>query len=246
MEIEMLISIIENGNPKERINAAFELTKLGIFKKINVLVEGLRDKDWEIKSDAIFYLGKIGWYSALNKIGNVIEEESLNDLKNNAIYSLQVMGFPEGVPYIIGALTDSEFQIRDDARNALYRFFGNNILPFINPSEEEFIEDEEKKENAYTSDALEIKIWWANNEKLYTPGKAYFFGEPITPLNVFEKFLEEPFLNDAYLDQLEDITGEKFGKTSKEMIDFWGRWLNENDNKFIAGEKYFYGNKVEW
>ncbi|NER12065.1 hypothetical protein GWK08_01305 [Leptobacterium flavescens] len=242
--IESLLNTIKNGEPREKLSAVFELAKEGIFDKMNVLISALENKDWEVRGDAMYYLGRIGWLPALERIGKMIIEERMYDNKNNAIYSLQIMGFPEGVPHIIQQLTDDNFNIRDDARTALYRLFGDRIAHLIDRGEEQFEEDEAKRKEIYTQDAIDISVWWSNNEDRYQVGKSYFFGELINPKVIFDKILEEPDLSDAYLYQLEDLTGQKFEGSIKDILNQWSTWLSKNQDSFIDGEKYFNGNRV--
>lgn len=239
-----LRAIVQKGGPREKLKAVFELAKLGNFSKIDILIQSLKNKDWEIKTDAINFLGRIGWYPAINAIGEIIDKHNMYEINNVAIYALQNIGFPEGVAFLIEAIRDERFEVRNDARTALYRLFGDVMEDLIDPDDEEFIEEEDERDQKTNREALEISIWWSNNERKFKPNKAYFFGELSTPDKIFQKFKEEPELNDAYLDQLEDVTGQNFGNPSDKMIELWEGWLTRNNDKFIEGERYFFGHKL--
>ncbi|MCG8419046.1 MAG: HEAT repeat domain-containing protein [Proteobacteria bacterium] len=241
---EKLLGVIKNGDARDQVEAVFELAKEGDYQYIDLLVQALEDEDWEVRRDAAYYLGRIGWRSAVEKLGELIANDPMDDNKNVAIYAAQSTGFPSAAPLIIKGLEDENPEIRIDCRTALYRLFGDSIVLLLDPEEEELMEDSEDRRRAYLNNAEEIRAWWQATKDAYDHDKTYFMGQEATPALIFEEFKKAPNTNDAYLELLEDWTGQEVGEYSRKMLKLWDSWLSRHGSKFQKGKKYFYGKEL--
>jgi hypothetical protein len=245
-DIEELLDTINSGDVYDQVEAVFELAKLGNYQYIDLLLQALENDDWEVRADAAHYLGRIGWLPALEKLGELITDDAMDDNKNVAIYAAQAIGLPSAVPLIINGLRDENPDIRIDSRTALYRLLGDVILPLLDPEEEELMEDSEKREEIYLKNAEQIQAWWQSNKSVYDPDKVYFMGEEVTPNLLFKEFKKEPRVNGAYLELLQDYTGLDFGEYSKKMLELWESWLRDHAAIFQKGKRYFWGKAVQY
>lgn len=244
--VEKLFLILEQGSPRQKIEASFDLAKDGHFEGIPILIKYLESNDWEEKSRSAYYLGRIGWFPIFEKLGAIILNEKMYDVINSAVFAIQSIGFLEGVPFLLEGLKNQNFEVREDCRVALYWLLGNSVLALLNPDEEEFIEDDSEREEIYNQNASDIEAWWNEKKSMLEFRKSYFFGEKISPRLIFNKYQEAPFVNDAYLILLEDLTGMSFGKPSKKIIPPWEEYISRNSDKYEKGVKYFYGRKLEF
>jgi len=243
--LKNLFSSLKTGDDFDKIEAAFNLSKYGIWDGVDILIHNLRNKEWERRLDAINYLGRLGVFETIDELRIIALNDSMSVLRNEAIYALQAIGYAKVIPYIIDALQDGDFERRTDARTALYRLVGNKILPLLNPEEEEFIENDYQRESSYLRNAGEIKDWWSIKKNSFIEGKTYCFGELAHPkvlIQVIEN--SEPELCDSYFRQLEDWTGQNFGEPSKKTLNEWKAWCKKSEGSYIEGERYFYGRKV--
>ncbi len=244
-KIDTLLKTLSSGDDFEKIESAFELAKFNLWSGVDFLLATLNHPNWERRSDAINYLGQIGVFKAIDPIGDLITKDTFDEVRREGIHALQVMGYTEGVSHILKALKDDAFVCREDARIAVYRLLGEEVLPLLDPEEEMLIEDDYERKQYYLSNAEIVNDWWSNNYANYSPGKVYFFGNLITPIIFLNKISHlELYESDAYWAQLEVWTGQYFGEPSKQMMEAWKSWITENSDKYIPGVRYFWGHLV--
>ena len=244
-KIGKLFSELAHGDDFDKIEAAFELAKFGIWDGMDILLNALNHSDWERKAEAINYLGRIGVYKAIDRIGNICLTSKLDTLKNESIFALQSIGNPKGIPFLLEALKEEEPEIRSCTRVALHRVLGEEIFPILDPEDEEIMEESSKRRKIYLKNADVIKEWWDLKKYSFIPNKTYFFGSFGSPdiiLEIIKKIdIDE---TEYFFSLLEDWTGKNFGIPSNESIRKWEAWIAKNRTKFIPGERYFYGYQV--
>jgi hypothetical protein len=134
-------------------------------------------------------------------------------------------------------LQDIDPARRDDARTALYRVVGTEVVALV------IYEDDE---GCVGSDEVNaIREWWDGARRRFDEREAYFLGDPTNPRRVVEEIEHQgPALPDAYVQMLENWTGEEFGRDSIADVLARIRAFLANHEEFEPGQRYFYSHRV--
>ena len=228
-----------NGpNAKRKLEDALALARTGDFSGLDVLVAALASDDAEVRIKAAYYCERIGFPAAIGPLSRMAAEDSESHNRNQAIYALVGVGRPAVVPALVAALNDPDGERREDARTALYRLLGRDVLPLLS--------DEEWGDGRDPDEAERVAEWWRKAEANFDPGLVYYMGEPASPGLFIEQLKQtQTSLPDALLNPLSDWTGEDFGQQPlPKVISRWEKWWGANREKYVPGRRYFYGHPV--
>jgi hypothetical protein len=245
-QTEELRRQIVSSEPKARIEAAFELAKLGIFHGVATLMVELGSSSWSVRSSAAHYLGRIGAPRSLPLLAKIAESDPESQTRNVGIYALEGLGRGACISPLIACLDDSDPARREDARTALVRVLGKSVLSVLSDDMELYDEDagEPGKD---VGEVSRVRSWFTSVSSQFLPDKVYYMGVFAHP-RVFIAQLRENMNTpmDAVLMKLEDWTGESFGsKPIKKVVGQWESWLGKHGGEYQAGQRYFYGYKID-
>lgn len=240
--IEKLKSLLGDDDPKKRIQAAFELAKLGVFDHLVIIANELQNKNWSVRAEAARSLGRIGPAAYVAPLSALLKDEVLAN-RNVAIYALQKIGRPVVIPALIERMQEQDREIREDVSTALYRIAGSNMLPVLYPEDDlEMATEEFSSVEVYEK----CMAWWNQHKTEYDPDKVYILGAPATPGVLIDAIRRSPgALPDAYIGLLEDYTGVRFKSTTlKTLVSEIEAWWASHKEEYIPGVKYFFGRSV--
>jgi HEAT repeat protein len=113
-----LLSALESGNPKDRLQAAYQLGQLGDQSAVAPLLRALNDGNDHVATTAADALGELRAVSAVPRLVSALEEGS-ESMRGAAARALGEIGAPEAVEPLIAALGDAGTFVRRNAADAL-------------------------------------------------------------------------------------------------------------------------------
>jgi hypothetical protein len=229
---------LTDANRKRRIEAALGLARSGHFQGLDVIVQCLSDADEEVRLDAADASMHIGFTAALDPLSAMIRADPMSDNRSQAIYALVGLGRPAVVPVLVGALGDDDIKRRQDARAALYRVLGREVVPLLG--------DEDGGENRDPDEIPRTLAWWETQAQNFRAEWSYVQGKPGSPGALIEALKASPSeWPDAILNALEDWTGRNLGERPlSEIVADWERWWTDHRDEYELGRRYFYGYRV--
>lgn len=225
----------DDSDPLTALQAALAAAEQGNFGGFDVFVRALTNDDWEVRATAAYYLGCIGFSAALGPLCHMAHADTMADNRAEAIYGLEGIGRPAGIPALIDALGDEEDLCRQAARTVLFRLIGPDA-PITGDEGDEL-------------DAAEpegMRQWWAMNSHRFDPGRVYALGRLAGP-DVFIECCRTSVISlpDAYLCLLEEWTGQNFGQAPlADVVAKWEKWWRTNAAHYEPGRRYFHGHPV--
>lgn len=229
---------LSNPNPQTRLEVALELAKAGNFVGIDTIIDALASGNEEVRSKAAYYCARIGFSTAIEPLSYMVAHDSMSDNRNQAIFALVGIGRPAVVPALIAALDDEEDDRREDARVALYRVVGKDIL--------QLLADDDGGDARDPAESGQVAAWWQTQSARFDPALVYAMGELASPgLFIRQLKTTRTSLPDAILNALHDWTGNDLGQSPlPEVIAKWEKWWTKNDVNYEEGRRYFYGHPV--
>ena len=122
--VEPLMRLFKLNNPEIRAFAASTLGEIGNPRAVPVLVEGLSDKDWNVRRSCAYALTEIG-ERGVDKIAEALKSSN-DDVRYWVTRILESIGEP-GVPYLEKALRDTNKEIRFFSAKALGSAFDSSV-----------------------------------------------------------------------------------------------------------------------
>lgn len=239
-------SQLQNPLVSVRLEAALTLAKHGDMSGRDVLLDGFQDNQEGARGLAGYYAGRIGALWAIQPLAAMLANDPHSNNRNVAIYALQDIGRAEVIPHLIKALGDEDAERREDARTALFRLLGDQVLPVLaNP--DDLINDVTGEVERDAEEVQRVSHWWQSVAGKFQPGTAYRYGFPESPgILIAQMKAQKALPVDELLTRLEDWTGENFGSEPiAEVITRWESWWRENADKYEPGRKYFHGRRVD-
>lgn len=229
---------LSDPNPKTRLDAALALAQAGDFVGLDTIVDALASDDAEVRIKAAYCCERIGFSAAIEPLSHMVTDDPVSDNRNQAIFALVGIGRPVVVPALIAALDDDDDERREDARVALYRVIGKDVLRLL--------ADEDGGGAREPTESDWVAAWWQTQSARFDPALVYAMGELASP-GVFIHQLKatRTALPDAILNALHDWTGNNFGQSPlPKVIAKWEKWWAKNSANYEAGRRYFYGHRV--
>lgn len=229
---------LEDLNPKQRLDAALTRAQAGDFTMLDIIADGLMSDDAEVRIRAAYCCERIGFASALDRLSQMATGDPVSDNRNQAIWGLVAIGRPGVIPALIVELGDVDDARREDARAALYRMLGREVVPLL--------ADEEGGGEQDWSESRRVSMWWQTRSAGFDAELVYAYGMLASPAVFIQQLtVTISTLPDAILGALHDWTGEDFGQSPlPKVIAAWESWWMRNATKYEAGRRYFYSHRV--
>lgn len=219
-----------------QMDEALTLAGRGDFSGLAVIAGKLGSADDEVRIRAAYYCSLIGSVAFVKSLTPLAQKDKIAGNRNQAIWALANIGRPQVIPVLINGLKDADPAIRGDARAALYRIAGKEVLKLLADEEDEEDPDEYDR----------VLAWWDHNSVRFDPGKVFSWGEPSEPA-IFIHRLKNPGIGtpDAVLNSLRNWTGENFGDGPlADVIKKWERWCTQHCSTYEPGRRYFHSHLV--
>ncbi len=114
--VEPLIRLFKSTKPEVMVFCAATLGEIGTPKAVPVLIEGLSNKDWNVRRSCAYALTEIG-EKGVDRIADALTSTN-EDTRYWVTRILESIGEP-GMPYLVKALSDKNKNIRYFAARAL-------------------------------------------------------------------------------------------------------------------------------
>ncbi len=229
---------LSDPNPKTRLDGALALAEVGDFAGLDTIIDALASDDAEVRIKAAYCCKRIGFSAAIEPLSHMVADDPVSDNRNQAIFALAGIGRPAVVSALITALADDDAERREDARVALYRVIGKDVLRLL--------ADEDGGSARDPTESRRVAAWWQAQSVRFDLALVYAMGDLASP-GVFIRQLRatRTALPDAILNALRDWTGNDFGQSPlPKVIAKWEKWWAKNGTNYEAGRRYFYGHRV--
>lgn len=210
----------------------------GDFGGVGVFVRSLGSKYWEVEEAAVYALTDIP-----SKSRQATEElVKVAPFRVEAIGALAAIGTPAVVPQLIALLENEDFQVRENARRALFRVLGDKVANLV---------DFDEMRGDPGAELAAMRDWWRAHESEFEPDIVYESGEPADLgrlVSVMEQFTQRQALAaaEALASRLAISVGHRFdGAAREELAALWRDWWQRNAFRFEAGKRYYHGHPVE-
>jgi len=224
-----------------RIDEIEEAMKRGDFSGMDELIAYVPSKEWEVNESALILLLRVGSRRAIPAAA----EEAAHGSKQ-AIHALGEIGVAAGMPALIAALLDEEYEVRETARLELSRALGPLVHDMLDC--DEFGGCAEGEEHATLS------AWWSAHGHELDPELVFYNGKPIDVGADVVQMEEWTRLNgeqvlaavEAVSEKLTDFTGYEPPKVPRnEIAALWRAYWQQHAGRFEPGRRYFYGHRID-
>jgi hypothetical protein len=225
---------------KRWIEEAVRAAESGDLRQLHVISEGLLSADPDVRIKAAAAAERIGSPGLVEPLADMALHDDQSPNRNQAIYALAGIGTAAVVPVLAEALNDPDPERREDARTALFRVLGGQVLPLFPDV------DDEEGDTTGSTEASQLLRWWSDHSADFDDQLTYFLGRPASLARIVEEIKRRsPGVPDAYLEMLGDWTGQYFGREPlSEMLANWRRWLADHGGDYEAGRRYFHGHRL--
>ncbi len=210
---------LSSADASQRLKAAYALAQANDFSGRDVLLDGLRSKDPDVRLHAAELLGHIGPSWAVDPLGALLDDEE-SYVRNEVIFALMNIERALVVPWLIKALGDSDEEL-----------LGDSV-----PTASEIGEDDE-------DEGERVSAWWREESWQFSPLTCYYRGS-VVDLGAWIASLRNSSAPEIewIIKRLERWTGEHFGVANdRDLADRWSIWWQTHSSAFKPGQRYFYG-----
>ena len=232
---ENLRKSLEEENAKARLDAAFELAKLGQIQELKpVFVELLQNRDPDLRAEAAHRLGWIGTSWSVDQLGSLVNDVN-RDVRHDSIFALAETCRVSAGDRLAEGLLNRDLETREDARVALVALLGQSAaegLDFILKPKQEY---------------ARFMQWWVENQTRFDVTVCYAEGEITDVRRWIDMLRDAPRPVKSWMDErLRYWTGfVPGGKVGEATYHVWNQWYKSYGGTFKPGNRYFFGHAID-